>query len=105
VNERDIQLTLASLGDSAITADDNYLFASIQKLLGLRGELVPPVAVERIEDVATYLIGANVGTAVRKTLGLLPFDRRIQVSEHAVEVVSRERFVRVPRDLYGRPLV
>lgn len=93
MNERDIQLTLASLRDSAITADDNYLFASAQKLLGLRRELVPPVAVEGIEDVATYFIGANVSAAVRKTLGLLPFDRRIHVSEHPVEVVPRERFV------------
>src|SRR5262249_45005029 len=69
-DERDVEALSRAFRDAAIAAEDDALIARFDQLLRLHDELLPPVAVERIEDVPADVVEPPVVPAVRKPLRL-----------------------------------
>ena len=63
-----------SFATPAVAPEHDDLVAGVEELVGHRGELRPPVAVERVEDVRPDLGEAAIGPAVGQSLRLLPLD-------------------------------
>src|SRR6476660_6976973 len=101
MDEGNVKLFACLLADTPIAPNHDDLVAGVEELVGHGREIVPPLIVERVEDVRPDLVEAAVEPAVRQTLRLVPLDRRIHVAEHAVQVAARERGVRTPDDLDG----
>ena len=99
MDEGDVQLFARALRDAAIAPHDDHLRPGVEELLGVGGELVPPLLVERVEDVSTHLVEAVIEPAVRQTLGLMPFDLRMHVGHYRVHVVAFERVVGPPHQV------
>jgi quercetin dioxygenase-like cupin family protein len=93
MDERNVKLFASFLRNSPVAADHDDVRAGVEELVGLGGELVPPLVVERIEDVSPHLGEPAVEAAVGQSLGLVPLDVRVHVAEDAVHVVPRERLV------------
>src|SRR5689334_5148600 len=74
VYEGNVELLAGSLRDAAVTPDHDDLVAAVDELLGVGRELRPPVAVERIEDVAPHLVETLVVAAMWQPLRLVPLD-------------------------------
>ena len=87
------------LASPSITAHDDHVRPGVEELLRVGGELVPPLLVERIEDVSTHLVEAVVEPAVWKTLGLVPLDLRMHVGHDSVHVAAVERVVGAPHEV------
>jgi hypothetical protein len=88
VDEGDVELLPGLLGDPAVAAQNDDLGPGVQELVRLGRELVPPLGVERVEDVPPDLVDPPVEAAVGQPLRLVPFDLGVHVREDAVEIVS-----------------
>src|SRR4029453_2736796 len=77
VDEGDVELLAGALRDTAVAPEANDLVAGVEELRRDGRELVPPLLVERVEDVAPHVLEAVVRTAVRQALRLLPLDVRV----------------------------
>jgi quercetin dioxygenase-like cupin family protein len=99
MDEGHVELFARGLRDPSVAAHDDHFRPGIEEFLGIGGELVPPLLVERVEDVPTYLVEAAVEPAVRQTLGLVPFDLRMHVGHDRVHVVTCERVVGAPHEV------
>src|SRR4029077_11470409 len=73
----------------------------VEELLRRHDELLPPVAVERVEHIAAHLIDSLIEASVSEALRLVPFDVRVHVREDGVQVATRERLVRAGGDGNG----
>ena len=104
MDEGDVELFAGVLADGAISPDHHHLVAGVEELVGDGGEVVPPVLVERVEDVPPHLVEPVVEATVRQTLRLVPFDLGIHVAEDRVEVVAGEGVVGTLDDLHGAHL-
>ena len=93
MDEGDVELVAGLFGRSAVAPEDNDLASGVEELVRLGRELVPPLGVERVEDVAAHLVDPAVVAAVREALRLAPLDVRVHVGEHSVEVVTGECLV------------
>ncbi len=99
MDEGDVQLFARPLGDPPIPTHDDHVRPGIEELLRVGGELVPPLLVERVEDVSTHLAEPAIEPTVWETLGLMPLDLGMHVSHDGVHVAAVERVVGAPHEV------
>jgi mannose-6-phosphate isomerase-like protein (cupin superfamily) len=99
MDERNVELFARVLANPSVTADHHHLVSGLQELVRPGRELLPPLLVERVEDVRPDLVETVVETAVRQALRLVPLDLGVHVAEHGVHVAPLERVVGALDDL------
>lgn len=98
VDERDVEELSGLLRHTPVTPEHDDLVAGVEKLIGYRGELRPPVAVERVEHVRPDLGKTPIRPSMLETLCLLPLDRIVHVRDDGVQVAPGEGIVRAADD-------
>jgi mannose-6-phosphate isomerase-like protein (cupin superfamily) len=99
MDERNVKLFARVLADPPVAPDHDDLVTGLEELVGPGRELLPPLLVERVEDVRPNLVEAVIEAAVRQALRLVPLDLGVHVAEHGVHVASLERVVGAFDDL------
>ena len=91
VDERNVEHLARTAGDARVAPEHDDVGARVEVLLGCDDERVPPVPVERVEDVAANLVEPVLDAAVRETLRLVPFDVVVHVLDHRIQVAECKR--------------
>lgn len=93
MDERHVQLFAGLFADPPVATDHHDLVTGVEKLVRDGGEVVPPLVVQRVEDVPSNLVEAVVEPTVRQALSLMPLDLPVHVAEHRIQIAARKRIV------------